>query len=160
MYAASMADSEGRIESINTSRGGVPKTPVLEAHVTSEGITGDVQRDLRYHGGPERAISLYSLELIADLQREGHPIAPGTAGENLTIAGIDWRLVVPGCEIQVGEVRLAVTRYASPCENIRHNFKDEDFTRISQKVHPGWSRVYARVVTGATIRPGDIVRLL
>jgi MOSC domain-containing protein YiiM len=155
-----MANSEGRVESINTSRGGVPKTAVLEAHVTSEGIAGDVQRDLRYHGGPERAVSLYSLDLIADLQREGHPIAPGTAGENLTIAGIDWSLVVPGRELQVGEVRLAVTRYASPCEKIRHSFKDEDFTRISQKVHPGWGRVYTRVITGGTIRPGDSVRLL
>ena len=155
-----MATSEGRVESINTSRGGVPKTAVLEARVTSEGIAGDVQRDLRYHGGPERAVSLYSLDLITDLQREGHPIAPGTAGENLTIAGIDWSLVVPGRELQVGEVRLAVTRYASPCEKIRHSFKDEDFTRISQKVHPGWSRVYTRVITAGTIRPGDSVRLL
>ena len=155
-----MANSEGRVESINTSRGGVPKTAVPEAHVTSEGIAGDVQRDLRYHGGPERAVSLYSVELIADLQGEGHPIAPGTAGENLTIAGIDWSLVIPGRELQVGEVRLAVTRYASPCENIRHNFKDEDFTRISQKVHPGWSRLYTRVVTAGTIRPGDLVLLL
>ena len=155
-----MANSEGRVESINTSRGGVPKTAVLEAHVTSQGIAGDVQRDLRYHGGPERAVSLYSAELIADLQREGHPIAPGTAGENLTIAGIDWSLVIPGRELQVGEVRLAVTRYASPCENIRHNFKDEDFTRISQKVHPGWSRLYTRVVTAGTIRPGDPVLVL
>ena len=155
-----MANSEGRVESINTSRGGVPKTAVLEALVTAEGIAGDVQRDLRYHGGPERAVSLYSLDLIANLQQEGHPIAPGTAGENVTLTGIDWTLVVPGRELQIGEVRLAVTRYASPCEKIRHNFKDEDFTRISQKVHPGWSRVYTRVVTAGTIRPGDVVRLL
>ncbi len=155
-----MANSEGRVASINTSRGGVPKTAVLEAHVTSEGIAGDVQRDLRYHGGPERAVSLYSLDLIADLQREGHPIAPGTAGENLTISGVDWGLVEPGRELQVGEVRLAVTRYASPCEKIRHSFKNEDFTRISQKVHPGWSRIYTRVMIAGTIRPGDAVRLL
>jgi MOSC domain-containing protein YiiM len=160
VYADSVANLEGTIESINTSRGGVPKTAVLEAQVTGEGIVGDVQRDLRYHGGPERAVSLYSLEMIAALQREGHPIAAGTAGENLTIAGLDWSLVVPGCEIQAGAVRLAVTRYASPCEKIRHSFKDEDFTRISQKLHPGWSRVYTRVVTGGTIRPGDAVRIV
>ena|SRR5687768_7273147 len=155
-----MADSQGRVESINTSRGGVPKTPVFEALVTIEGIVGDVQRDLRYHGGPDRAVSIYSLNLIMELQREGHPIAAGTAGENLTISGVDLSVAVPGREIQVGEVRLAITRYASPCENIRHSFADEDFTRISQKVHPGWSRVYARVLTAGTIRPGDPVRLL
>jgi MOSC domain-containing protein YiiM len=155
-----MPNAEGRIESINTSRGGVPKTAVLEALVTSEGIAGDVQRDLRYHGGPDRAVSIYSLDLIAALQREGHPIAAGTAGENLTVSGVDWSLMVPGREIQVGEVRLAVTRYASPCEKIERSFKDRDFTRISQKVHPGWSRVYTRVITAGTIRPGDSVSLL
>jgi MOSC domain-containing protein YiiM len=152
--------SEGRVESINTSRGGVPKTPVLEAQVTGEGIVGDVQRDLRYHGGPQRAVSMYSLELIARLQREGHPIAAGAAGENLTVSGIDWSLLVPGRDIHVGDVVLSVTGYASPCENIRRSFKDQDFTRISQKVYPGWSRVYCRVVVPGTIRPGDPVRPL
>ena len=154
-----MPNSEGRVEAINTSRGGVPKTPVFEAQVNGEGIVGDVQRDLRHHGGPQRAVSIYSLDLIADLQREGHPIAAGAAGENLTVSGIDWSLLVPGREVQVGGVVLSVTGYASPCENIRRSFKDEDFTRISQKVHPGWSRVYCRVVVPGTIRPGDPVHV-
>jgi MOSC domain-containing protein YiiM len=105
-------------------------------------------------------VSIYSLDLIADLQREGHPIMVGAAGENLTVSGVDWPLLVPGRDIQIGDVVLSVTGYASPCENIRRCFKDEDFTRISQKVHPGWSRVYARVLRGGTIRPGDPVRLL
>jgi MOSC domain-containing protein YiiM len=155
-----MADADGRVESINTSRGGVPKMAVLEAVVTREGIIGDVQRDLRHHGGPDRAVSIYSLDRIAALQQEGHPIAAGTAGENVTVSGVDWSLVVPGREIQVGEIRLVVTGYASPCENIRHSFADRNFTRISQKVHPGWSRVYTRVVAAGTIRPADPVRLV
>jgi MOSC domain-containing protein YiiM len=152
--------SEGRLESINTSRGGVPKTPVFEAQVTGEGIVGDVQRDLRHHGGPQRAVSIYSLDLIAGLQREGHPITAGAAGENLTVSGIEWSLLVPGCDVRVGDVVLSVTGYASPCENIRRSFKDENFTRISQKVHPGWSRVYCRVIVAGTIRPGDPVRIV
>jgi MOSC domain-containing protein YiiM len=106
------------------------------------------------------AVSIYSLDLIAELQRQRHPIAAGTAGENLTVSGVDWSRVVPGCVIQVGQVRLAVTRYASPCEKIRQSFAGQDFTRISQKVHPGWSRVYTRVIAAGTIRPGDPVHVL
>ena len=159
MYAESVQNPDGRLESINTSRGGVPKTPVFEAVVTREGLVGDVQRDLRYHGGPDRAVSIYSLDLIGDLQREGHPILPGTAGENLTVSGVDWSLLVPGRDVQIGDVRMTVTGYASPCENIRSSFKDQNFTRISQKLHPGWSRVYCRVAVPGTIRPGDPVRL-
>lgn len=147
----------GRIVSINTSRGGPLKTSVFEGRVTEYGVEGDVQNDLRYHGGPNRAVSLYSFEAIRTLQAEGHPIRPGTVGENLTISGLDWPSVVPGRELTIGEVRLAVTAYAPPCEKIKASFLNREFTRISQKVHPGWSRLYARVIAGGVIRPGEEV---
>ena len=85
-----------RIASLNRSDGGVPKTGVDRAWAGTNGMEGGRQRDLRYHGGPERALSLYSLELIVQLQAEGHPIVPGAAGENVTVSGMDWRRVVPG----------------------------------------------------------------
>ena len=87
-------------------KGGVPKFAVPNAEITTEGVVGDKQRDRRFHGGPERAVCLYSLEVIQSLQAEGHPIAPGTTGENLTISGLDWNFVVPGVRLQIGEVLL------------------------------------------------------
>ena len=39
-------------------------------------------------------------------------------------------------------------------------FKGGDFSRVSEKRHPGWSRVYARVLAAGAIRQGDPVRLL
>lgn len=149
----------GRLESINASRGGVPKTAIFEGLITEAGLDGDRQRDLRFHGGPDRAIVLFSLDVIRALQREGHPIAPGTAGENLTLSGIEWRTVVPGSQLQIGEVQLEVTKYTSPCEKIAGSFADCDFTRISQKLHAGWSRVCARVLAGGLVRTGDAVNL-
>jgi MOSC domain-containing protein YiiM len=149
----------GRLESINTSRGGVPKTSVFEALVTERGLDGDRQRDLRYHGGPDRAVVLFSLDVIRALQREGHPIAAGATGENLTVSGIDWTTVVPGAELRIGEVLLQITRYTSPCEKISGAFLGDDFARISQKIHAGWSRVSARVAAGGIVRMGDPVTL-
>jgi MOSC domain-containing protein YiiM len=149
----------GRLESINLSDGGLPKRPVPEATVTPGGVTGDRQRDLRYHGGPDRAVSLYSAEVIAVLAAEGHPIAAGTTGENLTVSGLPWAEVVPGAEVRVGPVRLLVTRYAAPCRFIAGSFAGGGFARISEKVHPGSSRVYARVLEGGTVRVGDPVEL-
>jgi MOSC domain-containing protein YiiM len=145
----------GRIASINVSAGGVPKSAVAEAAVTGTGVAGDRQRDLRYHGGPDRAVSLYSLELIEALRREGHPIDAGTTGENLTVAGLDWGAVVPGAEVHVGPVLLRVTGYAAPCSNIAGSFTRGNFMRISPKLRPGWSRVYARVLAGGVVRVGD-----
>lgn len=51
-------------------------------------------------------------------------------------------------------------RYTSPRVNITRAFKNGDYSRVSQKRHPGWSRVYARVLAGGVIRPGDPVRLV
>jgi len=150
----------GVLDSINVSRGGVPKTSVFEALVTEEGISGDRQRDLRFHGGPDRAVSLFSSEIIEELQLDGHSIAPGSAGENLTVSGLDWAAIKPGAEIQIGQVRLLVTGFASPCEKISGSFLDGDVTRLSQRRHAGRSRLYARVLAGGVIRPGDAVHIV
>lgn len=150
-----------RIVQISVSRGGVPKTAVPAARVTAEGLEGDAQRDREHHGGPERAVCLYSIEAIERLRAEGHSIAPGSIGENVTVEGLDWSALGPGNHLLLGnQVLVQVTRYTSPCLNIRGSFKDGEFARVSQKRHPGWSRVYARVLVEGTIRRDDAVRLL
>ncbi|MFA6166811.1 MAG: MOSC domain-containing protein [Gemmatimonadaceae bacterium] len=148
---------QGVIVSINVSSGGVPKLPVPEAHASPSGLDGDGQRDRRHHGGPDRALCLFSMERIEALQREGHAIAPGTTGENLTIRGLDWDTIAPGVQLRAGGVTMDVTAYASPCKSIRPSFADENSNRISQQKHPGWSRVYARVVVSGELRVGDAV---
>lgn len=150
----------GRVASINVSLGGVPKRPVSSARVTKAGVIGDFQLDRRFHGGPERAVSLFSLEQIEALQLEGHPIAAGTTGENVTVAGLDWTLVMPGVTLGVGEAAVEITSFAAPCRTIRHSFASEEFKRLSEKLHPGFSRVYARVLREGTITVGDFVSLL
>jgi MOSC domain-containing protein YiiM len=150
----------GRVHHINVSRGGVPKLPLLEATVGELGLEGDSVANPDIHGGPERAVCVYSLERIEALAAEGHPIAPGTAGENLTVAGIDWTLVRPGMRLSLGaDVVLEITRFTTPCTTIRGSFRDRDSNRIHQNLHPGWSRAYARVVAGGRIRTGDPVEL-
>ena len=151
----------GRIVQISVSPGGVPKRPVESADVTAGGVAGDAQRDLEHHGGPDRALCLFPMEVIRTLQAEGHPIAPGQIGENLTVEGLDWDTVAPGVRLLLGEdVLVEVTRYTSPCGNIRAAFTGGNYARVSQKRHPGASRVYARVLRAGPIRRGDPVRLL
>lgn len=145
----------GRIESINVSGGGVPKRGRVEAWISRNGVYGDVQADKRLHGGPERAVCIYSVELIEALQNEGHPIGFGTTGENLTVSGLDWDLVVPGTVWQAGDSVLEVASYTSPCKTIRDSFLDKRYKRISQKLNPGWSRVYARVLEEGRVRVGS-----
>lgn len=151
----------GRIVQISISPGGVPKLAVPAARVTAQGVDGDAHRDREHHGGPERAVCVYSMEALRQLVAEGHAVAPGTLGENVTVEGLDWAAIAPGARLLLGdEVLLEVTRYTSPCTNIKAAFKDGEFGRVSQKRHPGWSRVYTRVLSEGTIRPGDPARLL
>ena len=151
----------GRIVQVNVSPGGLPKLPVPEARVGALGLEGDGHRNLEHHGGPERALCLFSLEQIRALRAEGHDIAPGVIGENVTVEGLDWERVTPGARLRLGaEVLIEITRYTAPCLNIRAVFADGDITRVSQKRRPGWSRVYARVLEAGTVRPGDPVSLL
>lgn len=153
--------SEATVYQLNSSRGGVPKLPLLEAVVGELGIEGDAVANPDIHGGPERAVCLFSLERIEELVKEGHPIAPGTTGENITVRGIDWDAVQPGVRLALGsEVVLEITRFTTPCSTIRGSFRDRDSNRIHENLHPGWSRAYARVISGGTLRPGDAVSLL
>ena len=152
--------SAGRLIQISVNpQGGVPKRAVPSALITARGVAGDKQRSRRFHGGPRRAVSLYSSERIQSLQAEGHPIAPGSTGENLTIAGLDWGALQIGDRLRVGELLIEITSYAAPCANIAGSFAGGDPKRIGQKLHPGWSRLYAAVLAEATVRVGDLVAI-
>lgn len=136
----------------------MPKLPVAEARVTVAGVAGDRQRNLEAHGGVERAVCLFSLEVIAALQAEGHSIKPGASGENLTIAGLEWAGLKPGDRLRIGDtVLLEMMSYTSPCKYNARWFANGEFSRISQKLHPGWSRLYARVLAEGVVRTGDRV---
>ena len=160
MYQALDNHRIGMVVALNISGGGVPKKSVTVVKVSRSGVDGDAQNDIKHHGGPERAVCIYSLEIIHALQREGHPIDVGTAGENLTLQGINWDLIVPGTRLRVGdEVLLEVASFTNPCKTIRGSFIDGKFIRIAQKFFPGWSRVYARVLAEGQIRSGDPVEV-
>ena len=153
--------SEGRIFQLSVSNGGVPKLAVREAALTPAGLEGDRQRDLRYHGGPDRAVCLYSLERMLELQAEGHPVFPGSVGENVTVVGLDWSSLAPGARLALGDEALVeVASYTSPCKTIAASFLEGGFKRISQKVHPGHSRLYARVLRPGRVSVGQTIRLL
>jgi MOSC domain-containing protein YiiM len=146
---------------INVSDGGVPKRPVLEAVITKAGVEGDRQRNLKLHGGSDRAVCLYSQDLIERLQDEGHSIEAGSSGENLTLAGLEWEKLQPGDRLQIGPaVQIEIMSYTAPCDQNAQWFRDRDSKRVSQKMNPGWSRFYAKVLREGVVRPGDAVEVM
>ena len=151
----------GTLFQINVNpKGGVPKHAIPVTFVHHDHVSGDKQYHRRFHGGPERAVCLFSLERIQALQAEGHPIEPGSTGENLTISGLDWEQITPGVCLQIGEqLELEISSYARPCEQISDSFRMGKSARISHLQYPGWSRVYARVLREGQVETGDQVMI-
>jgi MOSC domain-containing protein YiiM/GNAT superfamily N-acetyltransferase len=152
--------SSGRVVSVNISPGGVPKLPVERAWVGELGLNGDMHREDTVHGGPLRAVCLFGIEVIERLQAEGHPIKPGSVGENLTTSGTDWSRLPSGTRVKVGnDVLLELISPAMPCDTQRPNFIRGEFKRISPVLFPGDSRMYGRVLAQGEVRPGDLIEV-
>ena len=150
------------IVSINVSElGGVPKLPVKTAVVRFEGVEGDLNRFRmeRKNGDPGRAVSIFSMERILQLQEEGHPIDIGTAGENFTIEGIDWPKMEVGMMIRFGSTLIRLSEPCAPCSKIGGSFMKNEFSRIDQNKRRGWSRWSASVIEEGAVSVGDAVYL-
>ena len=78
-----------------------------------------------------------------------------TMGENMTLANVAFAAFRPSNALALGdEVVIEITGYAHPCENIAAPFAADDFKRVPQKLHPGDSRLYARVWQDGEVRIG------
>lgn len=148
------ARAVGSVQQVSASDGGVPKRAIERAEVDLGGVVGDRQATRVHHGRPWQALCIWSSEVIASLVAEGHAIAAGSAGENVTLSALDWADVRPGVRLQIGSVLCQVTAYAVPCKQNARWFSDGDFTRVHHSRGPV-SRVYAVVLEPGQIAVGD-----
>ena len=154
---------QGAIHSINVSgSGGVPKISVKAAMIGFEGLEGDYNRFRTESraGDPGRAVCIFSLERIRELQSEGHPIDVGTAGENLTIEGLDWSSLRVGMTLRVGNASIRLSEPCAPCSKIGGSFQEENFSRVDHEKQEGWSRWSAYVVEEGAVSVSDSVYLM
>jgi MOSC domain-containing protein YiiM len=142
---------------VNANDGGVPKRPIPGAEVTTAGLVADRQADRKHHGRPFQALCLWSTDVIGELASAGHPIEAGSAGENLTLSGVDWAALRPGTRLRIGEVLAELSFPATPCKKQTRWFNDGDFGRIDHERNPRWTRWYAWVREPGKVAPGDEV---
>jgi MOSC domain-containing protein YiiM len=149
----------GTLVQLNSSQGGVPKKSIDHAYIDWKGVDGDRQATRKHHGRPFQALSLWSAEVMEVLRSEGHHTFPGSAGENLTVSGLNWSDVRPGTRIRIGEVLCDVSSYAVPCKQLADLFVDRDFNRIhhdrDRENATASCRVYATVIERGNVSPGD-----
>jgi MOSC domain-containing protein YiiM len=147
-------ERRGRIE-----RTAIAKAP-LEGRVAVRGVhvAGDEQADRLAHGGPDKAVYAYASEDYAWWgERLGRDLAPGTFGENLTLAGVDVTGALVGERWAIGSVVLEVTAPRIPCWKLARRMRDPLFVRrFSDARRPG---AYLRIVQEGELGAGDAVEI-
>jgi MOSC domain-containing protein YiiM len=166
-----MADflKQGKLIQISRSKGGMPKTQVAGPVMLGfDGVEGDRHRDLRFHGGPDKAVLMIAAETVSDLAARGFPVFPGAMGENLTVCGLDPQSWRAGQRFRVGaDAVIELTTLRQPCRHLDvygAGIKSEVYDARCKKgdpASPRWARggFYARVIYQGTISSGEPVTL-
>ncbi|MGD1072400.1 MAG: MOSC domain-containing protein [Bryobacteraceae bacterium] len=105
---------------ISRSNGGLPKRAIAQpVMMDAAGVEGDCHRDLRHHGGPDKAVLMIAAELIDALAARGFPVCYGALGENLTVSGLDPHFWRAGQRYRIGEdAVIELTELRTPCTNL------------------------------------------
>ena len=140
------------------SQSAIDKQPQQgQLKVSTLGLHGDEQGDLRVHGGVEKAIHHYPLEHYARWADElgAHPLLtqPGAFGENFSTTGWSEHDVCLGDRIQVGTALLEVSQGRMPCWKLSDRFAVANLAlRVQQSGRTGW---YYRVLEEGVVSAGD-----
>lgn len=131
-------------------------------YLGANGLEGDEQADLRYHGGPEKALHQYPAEHYALLAQEWPQCAsllgPGVLGENISTRGMTEHDVCIGDVFGIGEARIQLSQPRSPCWKIDRRLKVDGASRFVEAAGvTGW---YYRVLDEGRLCAGDEIVLL
>jgi MOSC domain-containing protein YiiM len=167
-----MTNSAGVVRSVNVGqpqelelqgqphKTGIFKQPVAgRVRIFGNSVEGDVQADLRVHGGPYKAVYSYALEDYAWWEQElGTTLAPATFGENLTLEGISTTDALIGERWAVGSAVLAVTQPRQPCWKLAAKMQDKTFVRRFREA--GRSGAYLSIIREGDVAAGDPVEVI
>ena len=106
--------SAPRVLAVSVSPGGIPKLPQTSAWAGRDGLVGDGRNHAK-HIRPDRAVSLWDIEILNQLAEEGFSLTPGAAGENLTVVGLNLQQLSPGTRLQIGDAILKLEQPRKPC---------------------------------------------
>ena len=128
------------------------------AYLRTEGFEGDEQADRRHHGGPDKAVCVYSAEHYG-FWRDflGCPLEHGAFGENLTVIGVLEAEICVGDVFRAGDAVVQVTQPRQPCGNLAARHRRPDLVATIQK--NGFTGFYLRVIEAGLVRTADLLVL-
>jgi MOSC domain-containing protein YiiM len=147
-----MKSPDGKIKGIYIgSRKGERKCFVESADlIAGHGLKGDS------HAGrdPDRQVSLFSIEVLRQMESEGFQISAEDLSTNLLTEDISLDSLKPGERLRIGETVVEIVEARRPCRNI---------TKIDNRLP---KRLYGHcgqlglIVKGGVVRNGDDIEVL
>ncbi len=137
------------------------KEPVAGAVAIRElNLAGDLQADLRVHGGSEKAVYAYPAEHYDYWRKQlsGFSLSWGAFGENLTTEGLSEDTLCIGDLLRVGSAVLQVTQPRMPCYKLQLRFHRDDM--IKRFLVSGRSGFYFSVIERGDVAAGSKVEIL
>jgi MOSC domain-containing protein YiiM len=123
-------------------------------------IVGDVQADLVYHGGKDKAVYFYPSEHFpfwAEVLGKSQ-LQPGSLGENFTTKGVLETEAYIGDIWRVGTALVQIIQPRSPCYKLAIKYKRPDLVpRFLEATKPGF---YASVLREGVVQAGDEMELV
>jgi MOSC domain-containing protein YiiM len=111
-----------------------------------------------------RQVHLVHAELLDELQSQGHPVVPGSIGENVTTRGIDLLALPQGAKLHIGvEAIVVVTGLRNPCAQL-DNFSSGLTGAVLERTADGQlvrrAGVMGIVETSGDVMPGDPIAVV
>ena len=129
---------------ISEQKGTQKKNVGSARFVAGWGIQGDA------HAGKwHRQVSLLSAEKINDFRARGAAVEDGAFGENLVVAGYDFRALPIGTKFRCNDVVLELTQIGKECHS-----HCEIYKAMGECIMPR-EGVFTRVLRGGTVSAGD-----
>jgi MOSC domain-containing protein YiiM len=123
-------------------------------------LEGDAQADLRVHGGPDKAVCVYSADHFEKWRRElaVDDCRGGAFGENFSIAGQTEQTASIGDVYEIGDALVQISQPRGPCSKLARRWKRADFVRlVLRSGRTGW---YLRVLRPGRVAAGEQLRLV
>jgi len=140
---------------------GIVKSPVPGRNrVRWLAIDGDGHANQPNHGGPDQALSVYSIDHYQfwGARFGRHDFSCGVFGENLTVDGMTETEMCIGDVLEIGTATLQVTHPRIPCFRLSYRLGIPKFHQ--EQLESGRIGYLLRVLQEGEIAAGDEVRLV
>jgi MOSC domain-containing protein YiiM len=134
---------------------GICKKPVSgQVTLRALGFDGDGVADTRNHGGPDKAICVYSLDHYPFWEKTlGIKVPAAAFGENLSVSNLKEDDVCIGDIFLLGTAAVQISQPRQPCKTLAARYGRNDLVKLV--VNSGYSGFYFRVIQEGVVKKGN-----